>query len=138
MKHRHGFAPVVLALFVSSVGCWGQTVPHTSSLAAPVGPAPDASLSTEQAVSEALLANPEIRVEVRRLSLAQLRTTTARSLDDQGLRVPAVPRIRKTRSRSARSVPESFELFGSVADAILPRKKVHFLVARRCRGQEQR
>jgi outer membrane protein TolC len=39
-------------------------------------------LSVDQAVSEALQSNPEIRASVRRLSLAQLKTTTARSLDD--------------------------------------------------------
>jgi len=41
-----------------------------------------APISVEQAVNEALLANPEIRAQVRRLSLAKLKTTTARSLDD--------------------------------------------------------
>jgi cobalt-zinc-cadmium efflux system outer membrane protein len=88
VKHRYRFAPVVLALLVAlSVGCWGQTVPHSNSLPALIAPAPEASLSTEQAVSKALLANPEIRVEVRRLSLAQLKTTTARSLDDPMLMV---------------------------------------------------
>jgi outer membrane protein TolC len=39
-------------------------------------------MSVDEAVAEALQANPEIRAAVRRLSLAQLKTTTARSLDD--------------------------------------------------------
>jgi outer membrane protein TolC len=39
-------------------------------------------LSVDEAVTEALEANPEIHALVRRLSLAQLKTTTARSLDD--------------------------------------------------------
>jgi outer membrane protein TolC len=39
-------------------------------------------LSADEAVAEALQANPEIRAAVRRLSLAQLKTGTARSLDD--------------------------------------------------------
>jgi outer membrane protein TolC len=40
-----------------------------------------------EAVDEALEANPEIRAAVRRLSLAQLKTTTARGLDDPVLMV---------------------------------------------------
>jgi len=44
-------------------------------------------LSVDEAVAEALVANPEIRASVRRLSLAQLKTTTARSLDDPMLMV---------------------------------------------------
>jgi outer membrane protein TolC len=39
-------------------------------------------LTVDEAVAEALQANPEIQASVRRLSLAQLKTTTARSLDD--------------------------------------------------------
>jgi outer membrane protein TolC len=39
-------------------------------------------LSADEAVAEALQANPEIRAAVRRLSLAQLKAGTARSLDD--------------------------------------------------------
>jgi outer membrane protein TolC len=41
----------------------------------------------DEAVAEALEANPEIQASVRRLSLAQLKTTTARSLDDPMLMV---------------------------------------------------
>ena len=40
------------------------------------------SLSVDDAVAAALESNPEIRAAVRRLSLAQLKTATARSLDD--------------------------------------------------------
>jgi outer membrane protein TolC len=36
----------------------------------------------DEAVAQALQANPEIRAAVRRLSLAQMKTSTARSLDD--------------------------------------------------------
>jgi outer membrane protein TolC len=39
-------------------------------------------LSVDEAVAAALESNPEIRAAVRRLSLAQLKTATARSLDD--------------------------------------------------------
>ena len=44
-------------------------------------------LTVEQAVDQALLANPQIRASVRRLSLAQTKTATARSLDDPMLMV---------------------------------------------------
>jgi outer membrane protein TolC len=46
-----------------------------------------AALTVDQAVAEANAANPEIRAAVRRLSLAQLKITTARSLDDPMLMV---------------------------------------------------
>jgi outer membrane protein TolC len=46
-----------------------------------------AQLTVEQAVEDALADNPEIRAAVRRLSLAQMKTTTARSLDDPMLMV---------------------------------------------------
>jgi outer membrane protein TolC len=87
VKHRK-FAPFVLALLIaSSAGCWGQAAPNSGSLPNSAVPAPAASFSVEQAIAEALLANPEIKAEVRRLSLAQLKTTTARSLDDPMLMV---------------------------------------------------
>jgi outer membrane protein TolC len=84
MKHSYSFAPVVLALsFAPFVGGSGQSVPPSSSshLSA------DTPLSVDQAVIEALQSNTEIRAAVRRLSLAQLKTTTARSLDDPMLMV---------------------------------------------------
>jgi outer membrane protein TolC len=65
----------VLAL---SIACLGQTEPRSVT-------APDAAvapLSVDEAVAAALESNPEIRAAVRRLSLAQLKTATARSLDD--------------------------------------------------------
>jgi outer membrane protein TolC len=84
MKHSYSFAPLVLALsFASFVGGSGQSVPPSSSshLSA------DTPLSVDQAVTEALQSNTEIRAAVRRLSLAQLKATTARSLDDPMLMV---------------------------------------------------
>lgn len=54
-------------------------------------PTPEAhattALSVDQAVAEAREANPEIRAAVRRLSLAKMKTATARSLDDPTLMV---------------------------------------------------
>ena len=44
-------------------------------------------LSVEHAVADALVGNPQIHAAVRRLSLAQMKTTTARSLDDPMLMV---------------------------------------------------
>ena len=75
MKPIYVLAPFMLAL---SISCFGQTEPRSAS-------APDAeavSLSVDEAVAAALESNPEIRAAVRRLSLAQLKTTTVRSLDD--------------------------------------------------------
>jgi outer membrane protein TolC len=77
--------PLLLAL---SIACWGQTEPRSVSV-------PDDSvsgvaavrLSVDEAVAAALESNPEIRAAVRRLSLAQMRTNTARSLDDPMLMV---------------------------------------------------
>jgi outer membrane protein TolC len=70
---------------VPLVLCWagfGQTDPR----AAPVS-TEAAVLTVDQAVAEAREANPEIRAAVRRLSLAQIKTTTARSLEDPMLMV---------------------------------------------------
>jgi outer membrane protein TolC len=64
---------LVLAL---SIACWGQAEPRSVSGAAAV------RLSVDEVVATALEGNPEIRTAVRRLSLAQLKTTTAHSLDD--------------------------------------------------------
>lgn len=86
MKPFYRCAPLVLALSFPS---FGQTA--TPSSPAPVpAEAPlsaGAPLSVDQAIAEALEANTGIRVAVRRLSLAQLKTTTARSLDDPMLMV---------------------------------------------------
>lgn len=68
-------APFVLAL---SIACFGQTEPRSvAALDAAAAP-----LSVDEAVAAALESNPEIRAAVRRLSLAQMKTATARSLDD--------------------------------------------------------
>jgi len=80
-------APLAVAL---ALVCQGQTEPPQRPIPATVpGPAvsvpqgPTAvPMSVDEAVAEALQANPEIRAAVRRLSLAQLKITTARSLDD--------------------------------------------------------
>jgi outer membrane protein TolC len=80
VKPIYVLAPFVLAL---SIACFGQTEPR--SVAAPdltVSDAAVVSLSVDEAVVAALENNPEIRAAVRRLSLAQLKTATARSLDD--------------------------------------------------------
>jgi outer membrane protein TolC len=88
VKPFYLWAPAVLALsIVSSVGCLGQTEPIQGSGPVPFAAPLTASLSIEQAVDEALHGNPEIRAGVQRLSLAQLKTTTARSLDDPMLMV---------------------------------------------------
>jgi len=88
VKHFCGFAPLVLALAISSfIQSHGQTASppdsnhglEHASLAAP--------LTVEQAVDQALQSNTEIRAAVRRLSLAQLKTATAGSLDDPMLMV---------------------------------------------------
>src|ERR1035441_4281318 len=71
-----------------SIACFGQTEPR--SVAAPdltVSDASVASLSVDEAVAAALESNPEIRAAVRRLSLAQMKTATARSLNDPMLMV---------------------------------------------------
>ncbi len=84
MKHTCVLAPVVLAL---SMACYGQSdLPKQSEQSIPLPGAVSGTAVTpmpvQEAVNEALLANPEIRAQVRRLSLAKLKTTTARSLDD--------------------------------------------------------
>ncbi|MGA9069748.1 MAG: TolC family protein [Terracidiphilus sp.] len=75
MKPIYVLAPFVLAL---SIACLGQTEPR-SVVSPDMAVAP---LSVDDAVAAALGSNPEIRAAVRRLSLAQLKTTTARSLED--------------------------------------------------------
>jgi outer membrane protein TolC len=68
--------PGALAL---SWACFGQAGPPADR--EPV------VLTVDQAVAEAREANPEIRAAMRRLSLAQTKTTTARSLEDPMLMV---------------------------------------------------
>ena len=73
---------VVSAVLGWPLLCLGQEAPAGS----PGGRAASA-LTVDQAVAEAREANPEIRAAVRRLSLAQMKTSTARSLDDPMLMV---------------------------------------------------
>jgi outer membrane protein, heavy metal efflux system len=82
VKSNYVVAPLMVAL---SLACFGQhNPPSVSSLPQLETVTP---LSVDQAVAEALESNPEIRALVRRLSLAQLKTRTARSLDDPMLMV---------------------------------------------------
>jgi outer membrane protein TolC len=69
-----------MALLVAALPilCLGQAEPSP----VPIPSQPAAALSVEEAVAEAHEANPEIRAAVRRLTLVQLKTSTARSLDD--------------------------------------------------------
>ena len=80
MNFKRFIVPGALAL---SWGCFGQTGPHAD----PAAGTRASVLSVDQAVAEAREANPDIRAAVRRLSLAQIKTTTARSLDDPMLMV---------------------------------------------------
>jgi outer membrane protein, heavy metal efflux system len=75
VKPIYVLAPFVLAF---SIACSGQTQPR-SDAALDTAAVP---LSVDEAVAAALENNPGIRAAVRRLSLAQLKTTFARSLDD--------------------------------------------------------
>jgi outer membrane protein TolC len=83
VKPIYVLAPFVLAL---SIACQGQTKPSVVPAQGDPSSMPMESaalhLSVDEAVAEALEANPELRAAVRRLSLAQLKTSTARSLDD--------------------------------------------------------
>jgi outer membrane protein TolC len=78
----------VLAL---SIACSGQATPPSAVASEPAQSIPNSPaavpISVDQAVAEALRENPEIRAAVRRLSLTQLKITTARSLDDPMLMV---------------------------------------------------
>jgi outer membrane protein, heavy metal efflux system len=80
VNFRRFIVPGALAL---SWACFGQTGPHADPVTDKLGP----TLTVDQAVAEALEANPDIRAAVRRVSLAQIKTTTARSLDDPMLMV---------------------------------------------------
>ena len=84
MKIHRVAAPFWLALCLS---CYAQSGP--GSLGAPVSTAPDAKapITVEDAVSVALESNPQIHSAVRRLTLAQSKSGTARSLDDPMLMV---------------------------------------------------
>jgi len=75
VKHICVLAPCLLAL---TLVCQGQTEPSPVHVADP----PSIRLTVNEAVAEALESNPAIRTAVRRLSLARMKTATARSLDD--------------------------------------------------------
>jgi outer membrane protein TolC len=79
VKSNYVVAPLLLAL---SLVCFGRTEPSSPSAASSPQDPTTASLTVQEAVAEALQSNPAIRASVRRLSLAQAKTTTARSLDD--------------------------------------------------------
>ena len=80
MKPVYVYTPFVLAL---SIACWGQTEPRSVSVPGDsVSGVAAVRLSVDEAVAAALESNPEIRAAVRRLSLAQMKTKTARGLDD--------------------------------------------------------
>lgn len=74
------FAPAMLAF---SMACAGQTVPST----VPATSASGSTVTVEEAVEQALAGNPAIKAAVRRLTLAQLKTKTSRSLDDPMIQV---------------------------------------------------
>ena len=83
MKTCRVTAPFVLAF---SLSCFAQSGLGTSGPAnATSGALP--RITVEEAVAAAMEANPQIHAAVRRLSLAQSRTVTARSLDDPMLMV---------------------------------------------------
>jgi outer membrane protein TolC len=84
MKNLRIAAALALAL---SLSCFAQGGPEQVSALPGNAPIAEAPVTVEQAVAAALEANPQIHAAVRRLSLAQSRTTTARSLDDPMLMV---------------------------------------------------
>ncbi|MDR3745271.1 MAG: TolC family protein [Acidobacteriaceae bacterium] len=88
MKNIYVCALALLALMIlSSDESRGQGVVTTPlSYISTIAPAA-ASITVDQAVEDALHDNPEIRAAVRRLTLAQRKSTTARSLDDPMLMV---------------------------------------------------
>jgi outer membrane protein TolC len=75
-------APIFWALSISSFGQTEVMTAHRLSS----DPAAD-SMTMEEVVAEVLQSNPEIQTAVRRLSLAQLKTNTARDLEDPMLMV---------------------------------------------------
>lgn len=79
MKPNCVVAPLLLAF---SIACLGQIEPPPTVAPELLQSTSAVPLSVNEAVAEALQSNPEIRASMRRLSLAQSKTTTARSLDD--------------------------------------------------------
>lgn len=82
MKHLLMLAPFLALIIIVPASARAQELPLASATSGVPNP-----ISVDEAVDEAMHANPEIRAAVRRLSLAQLKTTTARSLDDPMLMV---------------------------------------------------
>ena len=84
MKTYRIATPFVLALGLS---CFAQS--GTGRMGAPANTGLDAAapITVEDAVSKALVSNPQIHAAVRRLTLAQSKRGTARSLDDPMLMV---------------------------------------------------
>jgi outer membrane protein, heavy metal efflux system len=72
---------LALGVLACALPCFGQTEQ-------PPGPERQSMvLSVDQAIAEAWESNPEVRAAVRRLTLAKMKTATARSLDDPMLSV---------------------------------------------------
>lgn len=84
MKILRIAAPFALALCLS---CFAQTGPERTNDPLNAPPLSARSISVEDAVAAALEANPQIHAAVRRLTLAQSKSGTARSLDDPMLMV---------------------------------------------------
>lgn len=80
MKATRFFAPAALQLCM-------LVAAHAQPPVVPVPAHDSPPLSVEQAVAQARDSNPEIRAAVRRLTLAQMKIATARSLDDPMLSV---------------------------------------------------
>jgi len=80
VKPIHVLAPIILTF---SIACLGQIEPsHVVASGLSVR-----SLSVDEVVAASVERSPEIRAAVRRLSLARMKTSTARSLDDPMLMV---------------------------------------------------
>lgn len=84
MKPYRIVAPSVLALCLS---CFAQSGPGFVNAAANPVPVAEAPITVDEAVAAAMEANPQIHAAVRRLTLAQSKSSTARSLDDPMLMV---------------------------------------------------
>ncbi len=69
------------------LSCFAQSGPGRVDASGDTAVAAEAPITVEDAVARALEANPQIHAAVRRLTLAQSRSSTARSLDDPMLMV---------------------------------------------------
>ncbi len=84
MKTCRVAAPFVLAL---SLSCFAQSGPSGAGSSVGAASGAKARITVEAAVAAAMESNLQIHAAVRRLTLAQSRTATARSLDDPMLMV---------------------------------------------------